>query len=128
MIILNDPCNPSGVKYPLDLIHDLEKILLKPEFQHIMLVCDETYHELVFGENHVMLILYFPTNKFKKFFLEVVDESFKQRTFIISCLSKCIAGMPGIRVGFLFSPEYICDDGEVISYGTGIIFTSHLFS
>lgn len=54
LIVLNDPCNPTGVKYPVELLEEIAKLLMKPEFSHVMIASDETYHELVYGDNQVI--------------------------------------------------------------------------
>jgi aspartate/methionine/tyrosine aminotransferase len=54
LIVLNDPCNPSGVKFSAEILAGIVKILSRPEYSHVMVASDETYHELVYGENKVI--------------------------------------------------------------------------
>lgn len=37
------------------MLKELAQLLDKPEYRHIMVACDETYHELVYGANRVCL-------------------------------------------------------------------------
>jgi hypothetical protein len=37
-------------------------------------------------------------------------EEFSKRTMVVGCMSKCIAGNPGLRFGFLCAPDVV--DGE----------------
>jgi len=94
LFILNDPGNPSGCKLSRAELEGIGRVFAKPEFQHIYLVLDETYHEFVFSSDE------------RPFFLEVVPmELFRHRTAIVTCLSKCMGGNPGLRAGFAFTPD-----------------------
>jgi aspartate/methionine/tyrosine aminotransferase len=93
LFILNDPCNPSGVKLTRQEILDIAQVFLKPEFSHIILLLDEVYRELIFSED-------------KDTFLSVVDwKLFKSRCFIVLSLSKTLAGAPGMRLGIVYAPD-----------------------
>jgi len=76
--------------------------LSKPEFAHIFILIDDTYHELSFAEE-------------SHFFLNIAGvEKFKSRVAVSGGLSKCLGGSPALRAGFL----YACDihvGGETIS-------------
>jgi len=101
VFLLNDPVNPSGVKFNKQELLDIGEVLLKPEFRHIFILIDDTYHELCYGENPLH-------------FLNVCGiENFKNRVAIAGCLSKCIGGEPGLRAGFLYGCDLIYEDRTV---------------
>lgn len=64
-LIINDPTNPSGIKYTVQELQGIADVLDKEEFKHIsttplssrhlshllVVICDEPYGELVFTEN-----------------------------------------------------------------------------
>lgn len=104
VLIINDPCNPTGVKLTRQEQKEIIEVLSRPENKEILLICDETYHELVFGDC-------------PEFFLNIADmEEFRGRTCIVWSLSKTIGGCPGIRIGFAYAPD-INIDGKLESLG-----------
>eukprot|EP01124_Arcella_intermedia_P017955 TRINITY_DN24936_c0_g1_i1.p1 TRINITY_DN24936_c0_g1~~TRINITY_DN24936_c0_g1_i1.p1 ORF type:complete len:503 (+),score=114.71 TRINITY_DN24936_c0_g1_i1:30-1538(+) len=93
LLVLNDPCNPSGVKATRSELTAMAAILSKPEYSHIIIVSDETYHDLVFSQE-------------KDFFFDVVDyNAFKERVCIVLSLAKGVAGCPGLRFGIAYIPD-----------------------
>ncbi len=85
-IIINSPCNPSGVVFGKDKIEQLCKVLKEAEadFGHpIFIISDEPYRELVYGNIEVPFIPDFYNNS-------VVCYSF----------SKSLS-LPGERIGYI---------------------------
>eukprot|EP01129_Flabellula_baltica_P006804 TRINITY_DN2589_c0_g1_i2.p1 TRINITY_DN2589_c0_g1~~TRINITY_DN2589_c0_g1_i2.p1 ORF type:complete len:420 (+),score=80.43 TRINITY_DN2589_c0_g1_i2:246-1505(+) len=112
-IILNDPCNPTGVKWTDSELLELSMILSKPEFQHVLVVLDETYHELFFSDS--------------KFWLGVVDrEEFLPRTIMLSSFSKCFIGSPSLRAGFVYAPHNLKIAGQVVDMAS--IFSTQMLN
>jgi len=105
LLILNDPCNPSGIKLTRDELIGIGKILAKPEYQGIVIISDETYHDLIYSDE-------------KDLFLSVVDlSSFKSRTCIVLSLAKGLAGCPGLRFGVAYTPDMVIN-GKKEQIGT----------
>jgi Aspartate/tyrosine/aromatic aminotransferase len=85
-IILNYPCNPTGVTYKREEIKAIADTLKKYD---IFVISDEIYSELTYGEPHVSIGEYLP-----------------EQTIIITGLSKSHA-MTGWRIGFIMAPEVL---------------------
>jgi aspartate/methionine/tyrosine aminotransferase len=51
LLIFNDPVNPSGVKFSREELLEIGSVLDQPEFRHIFILIDDTYHELCYGES-----------------------------------------------------------------------------
>lgn len=94
-IILNYPSNPTGVTYSRKELKEIWKILSKKD---IVVISDETYDELNYGEVHV------PFSSLG---------GAKTKTILLNGFSKGYA-MTGFRVGFA------CGDEEIISAMTKI--------
>ncbi len=98
-IILNSPCNPTGVVFDEESIRTVkEAVLGKP----IFVVCDNVYNQLVYGESCPDLSL---------------DEDVKDRMILCQSFSKPYA-MTGWRVGYLTCPDYVMDRLLLLSAGT----------
>ena len=95
-IILNYPCNPTGITYSYKELKDIWGILAK---KNIVIISDETYDELIYEKEHVC----FPS----------LDKKAKAKTILLNGFSKGYA-MTGFRVGFA------CGDKEIISAMTKI--------
>eukprot|EP01124_Arcella_intermedia_P017491 TRINITY_DN24250_c0_g1_i1.p1 TRINITY_DN24250_c0_g1~~TRINITY_DN24250_c0_g1_i1.p1 ORF type:complete len:490 (-),score=137.07 TRINITY_DN24250_c0_g1_i1:47-1516(-) len=100
MLVINDPCNPAGVKYTKSEIESLGRVLSKPEFSNIIIALDEAYHDLTFSEERVSV-------------LEVLGEPFVHRTCMVFSTSKSIAGSPGLRFGIAYSPDMVIGTQKV---------------
>jgi len=97
VLVLNDPCNPSGVKLTRQELAEIGKVLLKPDYSHIVIISDETYHDLIYSDE-------------KDLFLQVVDlNAFKSRTCLVLSLAKGLAGCPGLRFGIAYAPDMVID-------------------
>jgi len=96
VIILNYPSNPTGVTYSRKELKEIWKVLSKKD---IVVISDETYDELNYGEVHVPF--------------SSLGRRAKVKTILLNGFSKGYA-MTGFRVGFA------CGDKEIISAMTKI--------
>lgn len=99
-IILNNPCNPTGVAYTKEELIKIWSILSK---ENILIISDEVYEELTYEGKHTCFAS--------------LDKKAKERTILLNGFSKGYA-MTGFRVGFA------CAHKEIISAMTKI----HSFS
>lgn len=84
-ILLNYPCNPTGVSYSASELEDLAKVIKKHD---IYCVADEIYSELVYdGKKHTSIAKFIP-----------------ERTVLLNGLSKSFA-MTGHRIAYMAVPE-----------------------
>ena len=89
-IILNSPCNPTGVIFSEESLANVKAAVLgKP----IFLVCDNVYNQLIYRESCPDLSL---------------DKELKDQLILCQSFSKPYA-MTGWRVGYLTCPEYVMD-------------------
>ncbi len=89
-IVLNSPCNPTGMLYNEDELRKIADVAVKHD---IFVIADEIYEHLVYGgAKHVSIATF--------------GEEIKKRTIIINGLSKTYA-MTGWRIGFTASGEHI---------------------
>ncbi len=89
-IILNSPCNPTGVVFNSESMANIKAAILgKP----IFLICDNVYNQLVYREDVPDLSL---------------DEDLKDQLILCQSFSKPYA-MTGWRVGYLTCPDYVMD-------------------
>ena len=89
-IILNSPCNPTGVVFSRESLAAVKQAVLgKP----IFLICDNVYNQLCYTENCPDLSL---------------DAQLREQTILCQSFSKPYA-MTGWRVGYLVCPDYVMD-------------------
>ena len=89
-IILNSPCNPTGVVFSEESLAGIkEAVLGKP----IFIICDNVYNQLTYGETCPDLSL---------------DQDLKDQLILCQSFSKPNA-MTGWRVGYLTCPGYVMD-------------------
>jgi len=89
-IILNSPCNPTGVVFSEESMETVKKAVRnKP----IFLICDNVYNQLTYGENCPDLS---------------TDPELKDQLILCQSFSKPYA-MTGWRVGYLTCPDYVMD-------------------
>lgn len=101
-LIINSPNNPSGVVYDEDIIKKIVNIT--HENQHLHLMCDDIYHQLIY-EGQFCSPLH-------------IDPNLQDRVLIINGFSKSCA-MTGWRVGFAIGPEALIKNmGTVQSQST----------
>ena len=89
-IILNSPCNPTGVVFNEESMAAVKAAVLgKP----IFLICDNVYNQLAYGASCPDLSL---------------DEELKDQMILCQSFSKPYA-MTGWRIGYLTAPQYVLD-------------------
>ena len=89
-VLINSPCNPTGVVYNKDELLEIAKIAEK---HGIEIISDEVYEKLVFdGEKHVSIASLTPYAK--------------EHTIVINGVSKTYA-MTGWRIGYMACPEEV---------------------
>ncbi|MBE5948038.1 MAG: pyridoxal phosphate-dependent aminotransferase [Lachnospiraceae bacterium] len=89
-VIINSPCNPTGVVLGGELLNEIAEIAIK---ENLVVISDEVYRTLIFdGKKHESII---------------TRPGMKARTVVIDSTSKRFA-MTGYRVGYaIASPELI---------------------
>ena len=85
-IIINTPCNPTGMVYPEAELRKIADICLKED---IYIISDEIYEHLIYGDT-------------KHFSIASISDEVKDKTIIINGISKTYA-MTGWRIGFTAS-------------------------
>jgi aminotransferase len=95
-IILNYPCNPTGVSYNHQELKEIWRVLSKKE---IVVISDEVYDELSYEGKHIPFAC--------------MDNLAKERTILLNGFSKGYA-MTGFRSG------YACGNGKIIQAMTKI--------
>ena len=89
-IILNNPCNPTGMMYTSEELKALVKVCVE---QDIYIISDEIYSSLVYDKQ-----------KFTS--VASLGEEVKERTVLINGVSKAYA-MTGWRIGYAAAPAHI---------------------
>ncbi len=89
-LVLNSPCNPTGVTYSPEELADLARAVLQTD---LVVLSDEIYEKLVYGQT-----------KFVSF--AALDERLMDRTLTINGLSKTFA-MTGWRLGWVAGPKEV---------------------
>lgn len=85
-MIINSPCNPTGVVFGQKILDDIAEVAKKNDF---VIISDEVYRTLVFeGEEHKSIIN---------------NPGMRERTVVIDSLSKRFA-MTGYRIGYAVAP------------------------
>ncbi len=89
-IILNSPCNPTGVVFGEDSLAAVKQAVLgKP----IFIICDNVYNQLTYRDNCPDISL---------------DQDLKDQMILCQSFSKPYA-MTGWRIGYLTCPDYVMD-------------------
>lgn len=89
-IIINSPCNPTGMAYDADRLKELASLILKHD---LWVVSDDIYEKIIFDD-------------FKFNNLPMLDPALYDKTVIANGLSKTYA-MTGWRVGYLAGPAEV---------------------
>jgi aspartate aminotransferase len=91
-VIINSPSNPTGVLYTAEELYELGKVCLE---ENILIVSDEIYEKLVYGENkHVSIAQLSP--------------ELKDQTIVINGVSKSHS-MTGWRIGYAAGNKVIIE-------------------
>lgn len=89
-VLINSPCNPTGVVYSKDELLEIAKVAEK---HNIEIISDEVYEKLVFdGEKHVSIASLTPYAK--------------EHTIVINGVSKTYS-MTGWRIGYMACPTEV---------------------
>ena len=97
-IVINSPCNPTGVIFNRESLEIVKKAILGKD---IFLVWDGVYSQLSYGDCPDLTL----------------DAQLKDQTILCQSFSKPYA-MTGWRVGYLTCPEYVMDRLLLLSAGT----------
>ncbi len=97
-IIINSPCNPTGVIFNEKSLENVKKAILG---RPIFLIWDGVYSRLSYGACPDLTL----------------DQDLKDQTILCQSFSKPYA-MTGWRVGYLTCPEYVMDRLLLLSAGT----------
>lgn len=117
-VVINSPCNPSGVVFSEETIKELTNILKEAEakFGHpIFLISDEPYRELVYDNIEVPFI-----------------PNYYDNTIVCYSFSKSLS-LPGERIGYIlisdksFNPSLIFDAVAGAGRALGYVCASSLF-
>lgn len=102
-VILNSPCNPTGMMYTREELRALADVCIQRD---IYIISDEIYYKLVYdGCEFVSLVS--------------LGEDVKERTILINGVSKSYA-MTGWRVGYSLAPAHITKVmASFVSHSTG---------
>lgn len=93
-ILICNPSNPTGSVYAKHHLEALVRVLAKPENQHIWVISDEIYHELVFDSSIGETVSLAS-------FAEL-----KGRCVVVDGVSKAFA-MTGYRLGWMAGPRHL---------------------
>ena len=89
-LILNSPCNPTGLTYDRKTLEKLAEIILK---HNLYVVSDEIYEKLTYdGHTHLSIASFSP--------------EIREKTIVVNGLSKAFA-MTGWRIGYAAGPKEI---------------------
>ena len=89
-LLLNSPCNPTGVVYTKEELKDIAEVVEK---YGLKVVSDEVYEKLVFdGAEHISIA--------------TISEYMKNNTIVVNGVSKTFS-MTGWRIGYLGAPTEI---------------------
>lgn len=91
-LIINEPCNPTGITYSLEEKSELLKLFKKKD---LYIIVDEVYRAYT-NEDHVS-------------FTELMDLDLKEKFIFINSLSKSHL-MTGFRIGFVLSSKKIINN------------------
>jgi aspartate/methionine/tyrosine aminotransferase len=95
VLILVNPSNPTGARYPDDWIRELAAALARdPRWEDVWILSDQTYQEIYFSGDHPVS----PASILR----------IRERSITVSSFSKSFA-LAGWRLGFLTAPEPFVD-------------------
>jgi len=86
-IILNSPCNPTGVAYNKDELESFAKVIVEKD---LYCITDEIYEHLIYTKEPLVSIATFP--------------GMQERTLLVNGFSKAFC-MTGWRIGYLAAPK-----------------------
>ena len=102
VLIINSPCNPSGITYTPDELRDIAQAVLKTD---LIVFSDEIYEKLIYGDTRFVS-------------LASLDDALSQRTVTFNGLAKTFA-MTGWRLGWAAGPQNLISAiGKLMSHET----------
>ena len=90
LLMLNNPCNPTGCSYPVETLESLARICVERD---LLVLSDEIYEKLLFEDAQFRCFATF-------------GQDVRDRTIIVSGVSKAYA-MTGWRIGWTLASEEI---------------------
>uniref|UniRef100_M4B4Q1 Prephenate dehydratase domain-containing protein n=1 Tax=Hyaloperonospora arabidopsidis (strain Emoy2) TaxID=559515 RepID=M4B4Q1_HYAAE len=95
-LMLCNPSNPAGTVHSPAQLESIAAVLCKPQFQHILVIADEIYEQLIYQDEG-------ETKREHQSFATL--PGMYERTLTVNGFSKSHA-MPGLRIGYLAAPKY----------------------
>ncbi|KAH7484439.1 hypothetical protein KRP22_005607 [Phytophthora ramorum] len=99
ILILCNPSNPAGTLHTPEHLERIAAVLRKPQFQHVVVISDEIYEQLIFQDEGV------PERTCKNFAMIL---GMYERTVLINGFSKAYA-MTGLRIGYMAGPKHFIE-------------------
>jgi aspartate/methionine/tyrosine aminotransferase/prephenate dehydrogenase len=93
IIIICNPCNPTGAMWPPALLEGIAALLMRPEYRHVFVLADEIYERTFYDVDHVAFASL---------------PGMFARTLTINGFSKGYS-MMGFRLGYLAAPAPIAE-------------------
>lgn len=87
LLLLNNPCNPTGAAYPVETLAELAQVAVDRD---VAVLSDEIYEKLIY-----------PGSEFRSF--ATLGDDVRERTIIVNGVSKAYA-MTGWRIGWTIAP------------------------
>eukprot|EP00730_Choanoeca_flexa_P019192 TRINITY_DN9367_c0_g1_i2.p1 TRINITY_DN9367_c0_g1~~TRINITY_DN9367_c0_g1_i2.p1 ORF type:complete len:1041 (+),score=291.40 TRINITY_DN9367_c0_g1_i2:359-3124(+) len=111
-LLLCNPSNPTGAMYTREQLEALAQVLREPEFQHVWIISDEIYHQLVLDPDTPPPVSF------------ATLPGMQARTIVIDGVSKAYA-MTGFRLGWMIAPSKVAKacsklQGQVTSCASSI--------
>mmetsp|Transcript_62630 Transcript_62630/g.135992 ORF Transcript_62630/g.135992 Transcript_62630/m.135992 type:complete len:405 (+) Transcript_62630:79-1293(+) len=94
ILVLCNPNNPTGAVLPPAALEALAAVLRKPEYEHVFILADELYEQLVFDTQHVNFASL---------------PGMRDRTLLVGGFAKGWA-MTGFRLGYLAAPQLVASE------------------
>jgi aspartate/methionine/tyrosine aminotransferase len=110
VLVMVNPSNPTGARYPDDWIHELAGELTRdPRWKDVWILSDQTYQEIYFAGEHPVSLASIP--------------ELRERTITVGSFSKSFA-LAGWRLGFLAALEPFVDQALKIQ-DSSVICATH---
>ncbi len=91
MIVINNPCNPTGVVYPLEILQQIAQLAQEND---LLVFADEVYDQILYNNTSFYSLASFP--------------GMKERTIVANSFSKTLA-MTGWRVGYVLAEHALME-------------------
>ncbi len=91
ILILNNPCNPTGIVFTQDELQKISKLVIE---KNLLIISDEVYRTITFDRKHISISQL---------------ENMRNRTIIVDSFSKSFA-MTGWRIGVIYAPNHLMDE------------------